>query len=158
MSPLEKRLVNSLRRRSAEMSPELAAAILKAFASIRESMTDSAVLAAIASGGIYNLLSEKLLDQAYAPVRARLQQALRDAVRYNAPNLPKGGRVQGKIAVVFDVLNEHHITAIRELDSKILAFLKEDVRGVVRGIIENGLRNGEGPRVTARKIREFVGL
>lgn len=149
-------------RRAQSFAPDIRSAILRAFEIIRESLTDSELEAIIASGRVDELftraLTEAVLDRAFIPLRQRIRQSTERAFKYAVADLPKGGKVDGVVSVMFDHLNPDVITAVRDLDTKVITTLKADTRETVKAFVENGLRDGEGPRAIAREIRNVVGL
>lgn len=60
--------------------------------------------------------------------------------------------------MTFSPLSPQVIDAIRALDTRVLRTLGDDIREVVRAYVENGLRNGIGPRELARQLRQIIGL
>jgi hypothetical protein len=66
--------------------------------------------------------------------------------------------MNGQIAVQFDYLNPLHLDAVRSLETRVITTLREEQRDVIRAHIENGLRDGAGPRAIAKGIRPIVGL
>jgi hypothetical protein len=149
-------------RRVAGLSLDVAAALIRAFAIIRESLTDAQIQAAIDAGGIDRLfekaLNQSVLDRAFVPVRQRLRQTVERGFQYAVPDLPKGGRINGVLGVSFDYLNPNVITAVRNLETPTLQTLSEDTRIVVKQAAEAALQEGVGPKVLGRRIREAVGL
>jgi hypothetical protein len=47
---------------------------------------------------------------------------------------------------------------VRSLETRVITTLREEQRDVIRAHIENGLRDGAGPRAIAKGIRPIVGL
>lgn len=60
--------------------------------------------------------------------------------------------------MTFSPLSPAVIQAIRDLDTRVMAGLSENIRETVRAYVEQGLREGRGPRDIARGLRETVGL
>lgn len=136
--------------------------MLRAFQIIRESLTEAQLARIIASGQIDELfraaLTDAVLDRAFLPVRERIRSNTMTSVKYFARELPKAGKVDGTLAVAFDVLNPDVITAVRALDTKVVQTLQSDIRETVRAYVENGLRDGVNPRTVARDLRDVIGL
>lgn len=145
-------------RRTSTMTPEMEADVLRAFRIIRESLSDIELAKLIASGLIDEIIDQALLDRAFIPLRNRLLDAIRRGFDATIADVPRAGKIQGTIAIQFDTLNPRVLDAIRELDTRVLAALKDDVRDVVRAHIENGLRDGRAPKSVAREIRAMIGL
>lgn len=158
MSPSERMYWQRAHRRVASLSPEMAAAVLKAFAYVRDSLTEAELARLIASGEIELLvlraISDALLLRAFAPVRTRIRTVAERGFQFAVPSLPK----RGQLLVQFDVLSPNVVTAIRELEGPALTTFKQDIRETVRAYVENGLRDGANPRAIARGIRGMIGL
>lgn len=63
-----------------------------------------------------------------------------------------------KLPVFFDVLNPGVLDALRDLDSKVMTQLKDDIRETVRAIQHAGFINSETPAQTAQNLRSLIGL
>lgn len=161
MTPAERRYWIAAQRRVADMSPELASAVLRGFQLIREQLSDAQISHMLATGGIelvmQKALTVQVLDQAFWPVRERIRQSLGEGVRYYARQIPKPRGVQS-ISVKFDILNPRVIDAVRSLETRVITTLQDNVRETVRAFVENGLRDGVGPRTVARDLQKIVGL
>jgi hypothetical protein len=158
VSPLEARLLRVFQRRAATMSPDLAASILSAYRQIILAIESGNIEQAIRAGQYLENLDKALADPVFTKVRQEIRHGLQQAIRYSTADLPNGGRVGGQIAVGFDFLNPLHLEAVRDLETRVITGLRSEVRDVVRAHVENGLRDGVGPRVVARGIRDVVGL
>jgi hypothetical protein len=116
----------------------------------------------IAAGDVDAIFRDVLTEPAFAiafkQVREQIQTATAKHVRYFTRDLPFGGKMNGTLAVGFDVLNPKVIDAIRALDTKVMTTLTDDVRETTRAFVENGLRDGVGPRTIARDLRAVIGL
>ena len=138
------------------------AALVDAFENIRQSVGENVMATLIKSGDLTQLLfvalSSAVLDRSFAPVTAELHSIMERAFWQTVPDLPKGGKINGVMAVSFGPLNPDVIAAIRALDTKVLQSLKDDVRDTVRAFIENGLRNGDSAATIARELRGYIGL
>lgn len=145
-------------RRAAVATPDVAKELLRAWRIFRDSLSDAEVSRLISEGRIDAIIDDALLDRSLLPLRAKLIEAVQRGFKATLPDLPKGGRVDGTLAVGFDHLSPDVITAIRKLDSRVVNTLKDEVRETVRAFIENGLRDGRGPRAVAREIRGIIGL
>lgn len=99
------------------------------------------------------ILTEADLQTALAETRRTLRNGVEVAGRSIAAELP--GTARG---IAFDVLSLAVIDGIRALDSRVLVTLGDGIRETVRAYVENGLRDGVGPRTIARGLRDIVGL
>jgi F like protein len=133
------------------LSPDLAKALLDAFDVIRQSLTE-AELERLLNG------EDSLLDRAFIPVRDQIKAAVSQGFRVTIPQLPKAGKINGTVAVNFDTLNPRVIDAIRQLDSRVINTLKQEIRETVKAYTENALRDGVGPRALARDLKPIIGL
>lgn len=50
------------------------------------------------------------------------------------------------------------IDAIRQLDTRVMRTLSDQIRDTVRAYVEQGLRQGIGPKELARQLRSIIGL
>lgn len=162
MTPASRAFWLLAQRRVSGLTPDVAAALLRAFEILRDALTDAEIQAAIDAGGIDALFSRALnqqtMDRAFIPVRRRLRETVERGFKYAVPDLPKGGMIGGRIAVAFDYLNPDVITAVRDLETSTLDTLTTDTKAVVKQATEAALKEGVGPKVLARRIRAAVGL
>lgn len=151
-----------VQRRAADLQPEIQVAILHAFQIVRDALSDEQLDALIAAGGVElvfrKVLSDVLFDRAFIPLRQRLRNTTERGFKYAVQDLPKAGKVNGTVSVMFDHLNPDVITAIRDLETKVVTTLKDDIRETVKAYIENGLRDGVNPRAISRDLRSIIGL
>ncbi len=162
MSPAELKYWMAAHRKVASLQPDVAAAVLRAFAILRDTLSESELAQAIESGQfdvlVAQVFSEAIMDRAFIPVRQRIRDTVASGLRYTAPSLPKGGKINGVLSVVFDHLSPNVITAVRRLETAVLQSLTIDTREAMRAFVENGIRDGVGPRTIAREIRPIVGM
>lgn len=158
MNERDRLFVQKFQRRAANLEPDVARELLRAWDVIRESLSDVELARFISSGELDKIIDDALLDRAFGNLRVRIVQAVERGFKVTLNDLPKAGKVDGVIAVQFDTLNPRVIDAIRTLDSRVVNTLKEDVRDVVRAHIENGLRDGRAPASVARELRAVIGL
>lgn len=158
MTIAERLFVARLQRRAATLAPELARRELAAYEVIRRALSEAELAAAIRSGYVdallADVLSDRNLDEAFLRLRVRIDQAVLEAAGSETKYaLPPQIRPD-----VFNVLNQRVIDAARGLDTRVIAGLKETVREAVRGAVIGGLRDGENPRVIARRLPNVIGL
>lgn len=148
-----------VQRRAATLQPDMARALLAAFARLRDALSAHELARLIAVGDVeavvQQILGEPALQAIFAPFRAKLQLSTRDAVAWFAKDLPGDAKA---IGVMFDVLSPHVVEGMRRLDLSTLAGLKDDARDVARSVLQEGLAKGVNPRETARQLRASVGL
>lgn len=116
---------------------------------LRDSLSVSEVTRLVESGQLDAILTATDIKAALAPYRQSLITVTERA--YDATKLPQP-------APMFDVLSPTTLDAVRELDSRVVNTLSDEVRETVRAHIENGLRDGRPPRTVARSLREVIGL
>ncbi|MBA3890553.1 MAG: hypothetical protein H0X64_08475 [Gemmatimonadaceae bacterium] len=162
MTAAERVLWQRVQRRAAQFEPELARAILAAFAVIRERLTEAELEQAIALGGVERLVGQVMeqaaRDVVYRPIRERMRANLAQGVKYFARDLPRAGRIDGVLSVGFDVLNPRMIDAVRALETRVITNMREGIRDTVRAHVENALRDGASARTAARQLRDVIGL
>lgn len=141
-------------RRANDLAPKLRRDLLAAFRLIRDAYTDAELEGLIRSGRIMEIVDQALLDKAFQPARDGIVDATRRGFDAAAKDMPKNAQA----GVGFDILNPRVVDAIRQLDSRVINTLKEEVRDTVRAFIENGLREGKNPREIGRQLREIIGL
>jgi len=143
------------------MQPDVQLAVLKAFRIIRESLSESQLARIISTGNLDALLDAALrqavMDTAFQPVRDQIRRSVGQSVTYYAKQIAIPATLPG-VTIAFDVLSPHVIDGIRSLETKVVGDLENDVRETVRAFVENGLREGVGPRTIARDLRTVVGL
>lgn len=149
-------------RRIAGLAPDVAAAILRAFQQLRDSMSEAEIARLIAEGLIESVVQQivarTILDAAFLPVRERLRITTRRGFEFATQTLPGGGKIGGTVTVAFDTLSPDVVTALRTLNTRVLATLTEQTREVVRSAIERGLQQGQSARTIAKGLREVIGL
>lgn len=159
MSPAERLFWTRVQRRAAHLQPDLARAMLRGFLTLRENLSDAEMERLIRTGSVERLLAENFdpttLDRAFAVVRAEVRGGVEDAARAFGRDFPRTAQMPG---IAFDVLNPRIVDAIRVLNTRVVATLTDDVRETVRAHVENGLRDGIGPRAIARDLRGVIGL
>lgn len=144
------------------MTPEMAAALLRVFATVRDSLNATQLARLIASGSIDTVisiaLSAQVLDRAFLPLRTRLRATIERGFRYAVPGLPKAGKIDGVLAVQFDHLSPDVVRAITKLETTAITSLKDEIRETVREAIKRGLEAGQSPITVARELRSLIGL
>lgn len=162
MTPYERRLFERAQRRASALWPDLLRAVLQAFQALRESLNEAEMSRLIDSGQLDRLIDEvfsaETVDRSTIPLRTQIRRATEQSFRFHTADLPKGGKVEGTIAVMFDTLSPKVIEAIRSIEIQIGKTYTDSTKEVVRAFVENGLRDGWGPRKVAKGIREVVGL
>lgn len=162
ITPKQRAFWATMQRRAARLSPQMGRAVLAAFDRLRAKLDVPEVRALIEAGNttelINSIFSPLEFEDAYAPVREAMREAVSAGARATVPMLPTAAASGRTIAGFFNILSPTVIEAIRGLESKSLGTLSEDTREVVRAFIEQGLRTGVNPRTIARDLRASIGL
>lgn len=157
MSPAERLFWQRVQRRAATLSPELRAAVLRGFAALREGLTTAEVIRLISDGAPERVTSalfgEAEIHQAFVQLRREIRGGVEAAGVNFSRDLPAAARL-----AEFDVLNPKVVDGIRQLQTRVVATLGEQVRETVRAYVENGLRDGVSPTTIARGLRDVIGL
>jgi hypothetical protein len=162
MTDSERRFVQRVHAKASSLTPEMIPLLLAAYRAIAASLPESEMARLIELGAAETLvlavLSDANLDLAFRQVQRQMRRAVEQSVTYFAKDLPKAGKVNGQLVVMFDHLNPNVLEALRALDDKILPTLKADVRETIRQAIKAGVEAGQNPRTIARGLRDLVGL
>lgn len=158
MTPRERALYLRFQRRAAAQSPDMAKALLDAYRQIRDTLSPAEIERLIASGQLDRIIDDATLDRAVIKVRERIVESVQQGFKATVRDLPKAGLVQGTPAISFDVLSPKVIEGVRALDSRVMNTIKDEIKETVRAHVENGLRDGKGPREIVRGLRSTIGL
>ena len=162
MTPLEAAAIAKAQSRIGRLQPDVTARILKAWAVIREMLTDAEVAKLMESGAFETLIGEVLtepdLDRAFLAFRQQIRETVQESYTLSVRDTPHAGKIDGTQAIAFDHLSEHVRTAIQKLETPVLTSLKDDVQQTVRQAVARGLEDGKAPRAVAREIRQVIGL
>lgn len=162
MTAQERALWRRVTRRAADVSPELAAELLRSFARIRDAMGEAALVRAIDlgfAGAIFDrVLTEAVLETAFRPLRERIRRSVIGSVPTYGRDIARAGRISGEVRVAFDLLDPSMIEAIRGLETRVITNAVAGVRATVKQAVERGLARGVNPRTMARELRGVIGL
>lgn len=163
MTASDERFWQLLHRRMNGLQAGVAAALLRSLGIVRDSLSEDELARIVAAGAltgiIASVLSDAVLNRAFAPFRRALQTAVErgfDLTR--TADLPRSGKVGNVIAVHFDPLSPRTVDAIRSLDQRFTEPAKQDLRAAVMRHVELGLENGLTPRSIARATPSVIGL
>lgn len=145
-------------RRVRQKTPALRAALLRALDNIEQTLTPSQLAQYIRSGSLERVFGDAGLDQFLTGVSSHLHRDVIEATSFYAKDLPGKGKLNGVFVASFDVLDPNVITAIRTLDTRVFEPLKASIRSSVRLIVEEGIREGQGPLAISRQLRDIIGL
>jgi hypothetical protein len=151
-----------VQQRAARLEPDVGNAILKALDLLRTNFSISEVARAIEKAGHGaippEIFPQTLLDRAFIPVSESVADALRKGTAWGATELPGHGRIDGKVAVGFNVLDQNVRDALETLDDKAIGTLEDAIHDTVKAIIKEGLETGRSPIQTATLLRDTIGL
>jgi len=157
VSPTEQIAYDRIRRRAANLAPDVVKRLLAAYDQIRVLLTESELARAINSGTLDRLLDELIrspeFTDALSPLREQVDRAVLESGRIYAGDLPSRIR-----PAAFNVLNPRVIDAARALDTRVLQALSTEVRETVRQAVISGTEQGANARVIARDVRASIGL
>ncbi len=158
MTAAEERLWLSFQRRASTLTPDMAAELLDAFRMIRAALSDEDLEELVRTGAVNQLIDDALVERSLRAFRAKVVQAIARGFQSTIPQLPNAGKLGGELAVGFDILNPKVIDAVRELDSRVINTVRDEIRDAVRAHVEDGIRDGVAHRTIARRIRPILGL
>lgn len=162
MSRAERRLWRQIRARVGRTTPGMQRAIELSFDNIRDILTESEIIRLLDStrsdAFITSLVDELEANRAFDPTRVRLLADVQAATNAFMLDLPGGGRVSGQSIAAFNLLNDRTREAVRQLDSRVMRSLIDELRETMREAARIGLERGEGSRTIARRVRRSIGL
>lgn len=161
MTPFERLFWQRLQRRVATMEPAIARAIVRAFESLRSSLSDEQFARLLINGALSpdDILRSEAMDRAFAQVRRAILTQTVDGVQYHAKDIPGvGAKGAEQLGIAFGTLNPRVITAVQTIDTKVIQSLQDDIRATLRQVVQRGLETGVNPRVMARDLRASIGL
>lgn len=160
-SPRERFLLLA-RRRARDVEPEVRAAYLKSMRDLSASLPAGELERLIAtdgSGFAAAAFVVAAIAVAFTPFRASLQRAITRAALTFARDLPRREAATVTVRLLTTgSLSPRVLEAIRATDTVVTERLSESIRGSVRTIVARGYERGQGPRATARELRQLIGL
>lgn len=160
MTPAE-RLHARLDRMTANMRPDLARSILRAFDEIA-GQVNTREAERIIERQVIDLLfanegpiSQVVIDNAFNGLRAELRSDIGDSARTFSKDIPGGARPLG---IGFNILNPKVIEAVRTLETRVITTLSEGIRESVKQHVQAGIEKGVHPRTVARGLRDVIPL
>lgn len=160
MTAAERVIYSRLHKRAALLNPELAAAVLFAFAALRAELTDDELAHVVALGFADRLLdqalSQAVMAYAFYPLRERLRQGIVQGVKYVARDFPSAKA--RTLTISFDTLHPSVVTAIQKLETRVIGDLQASIRETVRSIVEQGIKDGLNGKAIGARVRPLVGL
>lgn len=134
--------------------PEVARRILRAWELIRTSMTEAELRAAIQSGGADALLNHiaEFEQRIYGALSGTIRTSTFETAQSMTRLTPHG------LDITFDQLNPRVTDAVRNLNTRVITTLNEQIRDTVRQHIDRGLQDGVSPREMSVGLRQVIGL
>ena len=162
MTETQRRFFDLAHRRIARLEPDVIAAVLAVFRSVTASLSDAELARLIAARAVERIVDSIVNDAAFTrallPLRQTLRATTETAFRWTVPDLPRGGKVNGEVAVFYDRLNPRVIEAIRNLESRITSTLSQDMRATIRQYLERGIGENQTAKTIAKGLRDVIGL
>lgn len=157
MASPESLFLRRMLRRARNLQPDLRSSLLESFDLLRVLVGEEDLERLIREAGLDRVLTETLddatLERAFGSFRKELQRAIERATIWRVNEIPGEPPT-----IAFDVLSPNTIDAVKQLDSRVMRTLKDDVREGFRQAVQRGLEEGKNPRVVARRSREMLGL
>ncbi len=159
MGDYEDSLRNRVERRADILSPDVVAAILKAFQFLREALVAKVIVDLIAGRNPDRVadavLADDVVTRAFLPLQDVLRSGIVDAGRSFARDTP-GSPPPRTVTFAFNILNPDVVTGIRDLETRVITTLQTDVRETVKAFVENGIRDGLNPKQVATELRDVI--
>ena len=154
--------IRRLRAIADRMEPRVRRAFEQAINSIRDEISEAEIAALIERGdidGIMARITPQLLEDNFQVVAAAISQAVLAGGEVAAALQPAVIGVNGQtVNFVFNATNPRLASFAQRATAQRIREISEDVRGVMRGVIQRGTLVGDNPRTTARAVRESLGL
>ncbi len=158
MSAGERRLWRKLKTQAAQFSPAMQRAIERSFDAVRLSLSVSEMTALLettrSDAFVTALLGDAELNKSFNPARARLIATTEAATNGFIRDLPGGFAATSG----FNVLDPRVLEAIDKLDTRVMKFLRGDIRETARAVYRAGIEKGLGAETIARQVRSTIGL
>ena len=159
MTPAERRALQRLSRRAAQLEPQLVVALLRAFKLLRDQYSEAEVTRLIQAGRLTEAVNAavpiEVIERVLNPTSVVLTEGVIRTARATIPELPATAR---QIISAFDYLNPRIVESIRRLDTTTIRTIREETRQALRETIEQGLVRGVNPRTMARNLRGTIGM
>ncbi len=145
-------------------APEVARRFLAAIKTIRGTVKEAKLRAALETGNIDAVMRVLGLDRDLGPIEPGLLKPLEAAVHEAGaaaldatPAIANATR-GGQLAMRFDAINPHTVQAVRNYGFNMIRQVTEDTRDGIRAIVSNAMEFGGHPSEQARQIRSLIGL
>lgn len=158
MTAAELRLLDKVKRRAAELSPNLRDAMLRAFDRLRSNLSETQIASMLANGSTDTVIFEAFSDEVLTASLNVVRDSLRLGIVNSATSFTRDLPIARRSAVAFDTLSPNVVTGIRSLESRVMTTLKTDIRESARQIALRGIEAGKSPKAVARELRDVVGL
>jgi uncharacterized protein with gpF-like domain len=159
VTPAERLFWHRVQQRAARLQPDLSREIIRGFRELRSLIGETGLLNVLEAGAVDRIIQEALnpttLKTAFQPLRERIVDGVRQAAKAHGREMPAQLRTA---SVGFDILNPKIVSAIGELDTRVMQTLGDSVRETVRQIVTRGIEEGQGPRAIARDLRDRLAL
>lgn len=147
-------------------APEIRRRFIAAIASIRGTIKEAQVRAALETGNIEAVMralgladstsaTTGIIDGALMPVLTDTVGQTAAAALDATPALSVQG---GSLAMRFDLVNPSTVQAVRNYGFNLIRQVTDDTRNGIRAIVSHALEFGGHPSQQARQIRDMIGL
>lgn len=145
-------------------APDVRRRFLSAIATIRGTVQEAKLRAALETGNVDAVMRVLGLDRNLGPIEPMLLKPLEATVHEAGaaaldatPAIANATR-GGQLAMRFDAINPHTVQAVRNYGFNMIRQVTEDTRDGIRAIVSNALEFGGHPTEQARQIRSLIGL
>jgi hypothetical protein len=142
-------------------APEVRQRFLDAIASIRGTVKESALRAALDTGSIDQVMHVLGLDRGLDPINqvmAPFSGIVQNAAVAALDATPAIAAVGGALSMRFDMINPRTVQAVRTYGFNLIQQVSNDTRDGIRAVVSNALEFGGHPYDQAREIRNLIGL
>jgi hypothetical protein len=145
-------------------APEVRRRFLEAIKSIRGTVKEAKLRAALETGNVDAVMRVLGLDRDLGAIEPGLLKPLEATVHEAGaaaldatPAIANATR-GGQLALRFDAVNPHTVQSVRTYGFNLIRQVTDDTRDGIRAIVSNALEFGGHPAEQARQIRSLIGL
>jgi hypothetical protein len=144
------------------MTPDVGRQYLLAARRLFENLPETQLILLVEHGDLNGInlliLNDRDFARAFLPYTQAVRRGTERAAIAYTRDIPTPPGAPRTISVGFDMLNPNIVQSVRTMETRSLATIQEEIRGTIRQHIEAGIRDGVNPRVTARELRDVIGL
>lgn len=151
---VNQRLINRIERIARQYEPALRNAFLAAVRSARQAASIEAIANALDQLNPAAAIRAATAGLEYDKMRATLAEIVEAAGQSTINTVPP----KGNMKAVFDIVNYHAVRFARLEVGHMISEIDYNTKRGIQRIIEDAIENGGNPRVTARDIKDMIGL